>query len=111
MEESKAEKPKWVKMKSADLEKRIIDLAKNGNPPEMIGIILRDEHGVPKTKAILNKRISQVLKEAGIEIEPESKRTKEKIEKIKIHFAKHKHDYTSSKALTKKLWQLRKQTQ
>ena len=104
------EKPKWVKMKSAELEKLIIDLAKKGNQPERIGMILRDEHGIPKTKEILNKRISQILKESKIEIKPESQRTQKKIDKIKIHFEKHKHDYTASKALTKKLWDLRKQT-
>jgi small subunit ribosomal protein S15 len=103
--ESKSAKPSWVKMKSADLEKLVVALAKEGNDPAKIGLILRDKHGVPKAK-LFGKRISQILKEHGIEFKTEKKVVEEKISTLQNHFGKNKHDYQSSKALSKKLWVL-----
>jgi len=44
----------------------VIKLAKEGNSPSKIGVILRDKHGIPLTKPILGKSITQVLKDAGL---------------------------------------------
>jgi ribosomal protein S15P/S13E len=101
--ETKKEKPNWVKMKPAEVESLIVELAKGGNSPAKIGLILRDEHGIPKTK-LFGKRLSQVLREKGIKFETEEDGMKKKIETLQNHFGKNKHDYQASKALSKKLW-------
>jgi small subunit ribosomal protein S15 len=48
------------------LEGLIVELAKKGYGPSMIGIILRDQYGVPLTKLVLDKKVTQVLKERGL---------------------------------------------
>ena len=56
-------KPDWVKMQSKEIEELIIKYAKDGMTSSMIGIKLRDQHAIPLVKPILNKTVSQVLKE------------------------------------------------
>jgi small subunit ribosomal protein S15 len=98
------EKASWVKTKPDELKKIIVDLAKQGKTLSQIGIILRDKHGIPKTK-LLGKKISQILKESNIEFITEKQRVDSKISNIKSHLEKNKHDYTAKRSLTKKLWQ------
>ncbi len=56
-------KPDWIKMESKEIEELIVKYAKDGMTSSMIGIKLRDKHAIPLVKSILNKTISDVLKE------------------------------------------------
>ena len=100
-------KPDWVTLKPAELEKIVLDLHKKGNTPAKIGLILRDKHGVPKAK-LLGKRITKIIEDAGETIKPEKTFVEEKIKNLEEHGKKNKHDYTSQRSLTKKLWVVRK---
>ena len=105
-EEKKATaKPNWMKMKLADLEKIVVELGKEGKSPAQIGLILRDKHGVPRAK-LLGKKITQILKENGMEFADEEKIVNDKIAHLKGHIEKNRHDYPASRALTKKLWDI-----
>ena len=97
--------PSWLKMKPLEVEKIVLDLGKEGKTPQEIGTILRDQHGIPKTKQF-GKRISKILKENNVKIVPERELLNKKINILKEHFKKNKHDYSASKSLTKKLWAL-----
>ena len=108
--ETKPEKPDWLKMKPSDVEKLIIELGRQGNPPEKIGLILRDKHGIPKAK-LITKKISMVLKENKIGIKSAKDSASERSEQLKKHIAQNKHDNTAKKALTKRLWIINKATQ
>ena len=56
-------KPDWIKMESKEIEELIVKYAKEGMTSSQIGIKLRDQHAIPLVKPILNKTISEVLKE------------------------------------------------
>ena len=56
-------KPDWIKMESKEIEELIVKYAKEGMTSSQIGIKLRDQHAIPLLKPILNKTISDVLKE------------------------------------------------
>jgi small subunit ribosomal protein S15 len=99
----KTTKPSWVKMKPAELEKIVVELAKEGKTPAQIGLTLRDKHGVPKAK-LIGKKIKDILEENKIDYKTDEKIIEGQIEPLKTHIAKNKHDYTASRALTKKLW-------
>jgi small subunit ribosomal protein S15 len=57
----------FVSMKKADVEKLVIKLAKDDVKPSMIGLILRDTHGVPSIKLVTGKSVSTILAEAKVE--------------------------------------------
>ena len=56
-------KPDWIKMESKEIEELIVKYANEGMTSSQIGIKLRDQHAIPLVKPILNKTISDVLKE------------------------------------------------
>ena len=103
----KTVKPDWVKIKPSELQELIITLHKQGNTPAKIGLILRDQHGIPKAK-MLGKRISQILEEAGIKIEKEIELVQKEIDILNKHSNKHKHDYTAKRSIAKKHWIINK---
>ena len=61
--------PKWVEPSPKDLEAIIIKLAKKGESPSKIGVILRDQYGVPFVKTQTDKKITQILVDNGIKPE------------------------------------------
>jgi small subunit ribosomal protein S15 len=59
--------PQWVKLTPDEVENIITGLAKKGLSKPMIGQTLRDEYGVPLSRSLLGKTVSQVMTERGIE--------------------------------------------
>jgi len=58
--------PVWCKYRPEEVEALVIRLAKEGHPPSRIGVLLRDQHGIPLAKPITGKSITQILKDAGV---------------------------------------------
>jgi small subunit ribosomal protein S15 len=67
---ARAGPPRWLKldMSPSDIELLVVELAKKGYPPSMIGIILRDQFGIPLVKQIIGKKIEQILEKHGIRV-------------------------------------------
>ena len=53
----------FVKVKKADVEKLVLELAKEDVKPSMIGLVLRDSHGIPSIKKITGKSIGKILED------------------------------------------------
>jgi len=62
------EKPEWVPLGTEEIEEEIVRLAKDGLSSARIGLILRDQFGVPSVKLALDKSILEVMR--GNELEP-----------------------------------------
>jgi len=105
VEEKKSARISWVKMKPAELEKIVVELAKEGNSPAKIGLILRDKYGVPKAK-LIGKKISKILKENNLHYQSDEDIVNGKIKKLQNHISKNKHDHSATRALTRRLWDI-----
>ena len=57
--------PKWVKASSDEVESTILDLAKKGAPQSQIGVLLRDQYGVPLARQVTNKKVGKILSDRG----------------------------------------------
>ena len=64
---ARLEKPVWVELSSEEVENEVVKLARKGFSQSLIGVILRDSHGVPLVKVVTGKSINQILKEHDIE--------------------------------------------
>jgi len=64
---ARLEKPVWVELSSEEVESEVIKLARKGFSQSLIGVILRDSHGIPLVKVVTGKSISQILQENDIE--------------------------------------------
>ena len=56
-------KAKWVIYNKEEIERIIIKLAKDKLQTAKIGLVLRDQYGVPSVKTVAGKTISKILKE------------------------------------------------
>jgi small subunit ribosomal protein S15 len=93
--------PKWLQYDPEEIEEIIVDLARKGYGPSMIGIILRDQFGIPLVKPILGKSITEVLEEHGIKmVVPEDLfRLIQKAVNLRRHLEEHPKDTHAKKGL------------
>ncbi len=107
---SKDKKPKKekilsVKLSDKDFDKKVLDLAKSGLTSEKIGEKLRRE-GIHTQEH--NKKISKILKENNVYVNPDLKNVNDKLKRIQIHFEKNKQDKRSMREKDRIVSQLRK---
>ncbi len=94
-------KSSWVTAKPAEIRTKIVELAKQGMPPEKIGLVLRDQHGIPKAK-LLGLKIGKILKEEKLWNDYEKANLEKGIENLTKHTGKNIHDYKAIRVLVKK---------
>jgi small subunit ribosomal protein S15 len=93
--------PAWCRYTAEEVEALVIKLAKDGQPLSKIGIILRDQHGIPLTKPITGKSISEILKERELASAiPEDLETlMRKATRLHVHLDKNKADLSNKRAV------------
>ena len=91
--------PSWVKLTAKEVELLIAKFAKEGKTASQIGIILRDEYGLPDVKSLTKKSITKVLEEKKVlnEIPEDLLALIRKSIFIKNHLEENKHDYTAKR--------------
>ena len=92
----------WVKLKPAELEEIVVKLAKEGKQSAEIGIILRDQYGVPSTRDSFNERLAKIMKKNKVynEVLPEDMfNLVKKAVNLRKHMDKNGKDYTSYRGL------------
>ena len=58
--------PDWIGYDPAEVEDIIVKLTNEGNAPSMIGVILRDQYGIPSVKPLIGKSIMKFLGEKNL---------------------------------------------
>ncbi len=93
--------PVWCKYRPEEVEALVIKLTKEGHPPSKIGIILRDQHGIPLTKPITGKSITKILKDAELapSIPEDFENLLKKASRLRAHLEKNSEDLHNKKAL------------
>ena len=102
-----AQKTDWMKSKPADLEKKVIELAKQGLSAEKIGLKLRDELGIPTLK-VFKLKIKKILEAENLWQDPEIRNLNNKIDIFNKHSQKNIHDYKAKRSSVKTLSRLNK---
>jgi len=97
----RASKPDWVPYESREIEELIVKLAKDGNSQSKIGIILRDQYGIPSVKDLTGKKIGYFLKKNKLESDlPEDiQNLIRKAINLRKHLEKHKKDKHNRRGL------------
>lgn len=93
--------PEWVSMDFKEVEDIIVRLGKEGKTPSEIGLALRDLHGVPFTKLVMKKKLTQVLEEHELapEIPENLMNLIRKAVLVQKHLDANKHDMVSKRGL------------
>ncbi len=96
--EKKFEKPLWLKYTAEEVKAIIIKLVNKGISAEKIGLILRDQYGIPKVK-LYGFKIKDVIEEKTEFEEPTIKNLKIKVDKVLNHYKKNKGDKKAERSL------------
>lgn len=104
-ESSENPKEEIKKLTQTQFEKKVIEFAEKGLTTEKIGEELRQQGIHPKE---YNKKISKILKEKGIYVDPDLKNVENKLKKIEIHFNKNKQDKRAMRERSRVFSQVRK---
>jgi small subunit ribosomal protein S15 len=93
--------PTWCKYSSEEVEAFVIKLAKDENPPSKIGVILRDQYGIPLVKSIVGKSIREIILDGDIAIPiPEDlNNLLQKATSLSRHLTKNRADAVNKRAL------------
>lgn len=93
-------KADWVTYKPAEIEGIIVKLAKAGMGSAQIGLVLRDQYGIPNTKMFTNTKIAKIMKEKDLypkELPEDMFNLVRRAVNLYNHLEKNKHDYTSKR--------------
>src|SRR5712692_7971178 len=93
--------PGWVKQGAEEVSSLILKLAKEGLTPSRIGVMLRDEHGIPLTKRVVGKSVGEVLGEAKMlpKMPEDLENLLEKAGRVQKHLQSHKSDGKNVRSL------------
>ncbi|MBS7645553.1 MAG: 30S ribosomal protein S15 [Candidatus Bathyarchaeia archaeon] len=93
--------PPWCKYTPEEVESLVVKLAKEGAPPSMIGVMLRDQYGIPLVKPITGKKVGRILEEAGLKppLPEDLQRLMAKAERLKRHLERNRKDYHNKRSL------------
>ncbi len=94
-----------AKLSEKEIEAKVLELAKLKLTNEKIGLELKKQGIKPSD---YKKRISQILKEANIQMSPDLENIKKSLDRLKKHSLIHKQDKTSGRPLAIKTSKLRK---
>ncbi len=98
---SKPTVPTWLKFSKKELEMLVVKLAKENKTPSQIGILLRDQYGVPDIKLVLGKSLSHLLKEKNL-LKPLPEDMTSLVKKsiaVRKHMEENKHDMSAKRGL------------
>ncbi|KAI8872601.1 40S ribosomal protein S13 [Ramicandelaber brevisporus] len=89
--------PSWVKTSSEEVVDQICKLSKKGLTPSQIGVILRDQHGIPLVKTVTGNKIVRILRSKGLapEIPEDLYHLIKKAVSVRKHLEKFRKDKDS----------------
>ena len=93
--------PDWVQMDKQEVTDLVVKLGKEGKTTSQIGMILRDQYGIPLVTIVTGKKITQILNDAGLtqEIPEDLMNLIRKAVTVRTHLKENKKDFHSKKNL------------
>ncbi|MFW6378850.1 MAG: 30S ribosomal protein S15 [Nanoarchaeota archaeon] len=98
---SKKQVPTWVTYSAKEIELLVVKYAKEGKSSSQIGLLLRDEYGIPDVNVITGKSITTILEEKKLSksLPEDLMNLMKKVLKIKEHLANNHKDVPARRGL------------
>jgi small subunit ribosomal protein S15 len=93
--------PDWVTYGKQEVEELILKLNKEGNTPSKIGLLLRDQYGIPDVRPIMGMKLTQVLEKngAGLKLPEDLQSLINSSVALMTHLQKHTKDNHNKRGL------------
>ena len=93
--------PSWFKYQPEEVEALVQKLSKEGNPPSIIGQMLRDRYGIPLVSQVAGKRLEKIIPvENRAKIPDDLESLLKKAQSASRHLQKNRKDYPNKRDLT-----------
>ncbi len=88
--------PSWVEYKPKEISEVVVTLSNQGHSSSEIGMILRDQYGIPNIRSLAGKSIEDILSENNIlpQIPEDLMSLVRKSVKLKSHLDRNKKDFS-----------------
>ena len=95
------ENPAWVALTATEIEDLIVKMAKDGEISAKIGLVLRDQYGVPDVKLATGKTITAIMKEKGVAgaLPEDLANLMRRAIALNVHLKKNKGDLSNKRGL------------
>ena len=99
--EKKPGVPEWVELKPQEAVEAIVNLANAGKSGSEIGMLLRDQYGVPNIKTLVGKSVEGILADQKLlpEIPEDLMNLIKKSVNLRRHLGKNKKDFSAKRGL------------
>lgn len=96
-----SENPAWVPLNATEIEDIIVKLARDGIVSAKIGLILRDQYGVPNVKLATGKTITKIMDEKGVapSLPEDLSNLMRRAISLNVHLKKNKGDLSNKRGL------------
>lgn len=93
--------PKWTRYSAEEIGALAAELARIGYMPSMIGVILRDQYGVPLVRSVTGMKLTKLLEKFGVKypIPEDLLRLMAKAVNLRRHLSEHPKDTPSQRGL------------
>ena len=93
--------PSWCKYTLEEVEALVLKLAREGNSPSTIGMLLRDRYAVPLVKSVTGKTVEQILKSGQQQgtLPEDLVSLVKKADDMRKHLEKNRKDYVNKRSL------------
>lgn len=93
--------PAWAKYTPEEVESLVVKLAREGQNSSKIGVVLRDQYGIPLTKPIAGKSIKEIMKQSGLAppIPEDLEVLLKRASRLAVHLEKNKKDKYNVRSL------------
>ncbi|MDR0778138.1 MAG: 30S ribosomal protein S15 [Methanomassiliicoccaceae archaeon] len=96
-----SESPAWVPLKATEVEDLIVKMAKDGLISARIGLMLRDQYGIPDVRLLTGKCITEIMKEKGVapELPEDISSLMRRAIALNVHMKSNKGDHSNRRGL------------
>ncbi len=93
--------PEWVEMTAEEVENKVVDLHNQGLATSAIGILMRDNYGVPSIALVTGKKTTRILKErdSASKLPEDLQNLMRKALRLRKHLGVNKRDIHNKRAL------------
>lgn len=93
--------PDWQPIEKAEIKEIIVKLAREGKTAAFIGLVLRDQHGVPSVRLATGQNMTDILSEASLtpQIPEDLQNLMRRAVHLKGHLTTHRRDLHNRRGL------------
>ena len=96
------ENPEWVPLTATEIEDLIVKFAEAGSTSAKIGLILRDQYGVPNVRLATGRTVTEIMAEKGVmpNLPEDLSNLMRRAISLNVHVKNHRGDYSNQRGLS-----------